>query len=173
MANLPSEATTNPGAYGYICGNGQPYQHSNLWQSDGIGFESARQSLMDHPDYQTIGDRVRLRDQVKADMNKAASQHTVADLILIKYGRACGPINDIGQTGPKYNSCRWQSGLNIRNPENCGSLADQSIGISATKCFNGAAPDPGAHSGGVAGIRVARRRGQSLMDQGVIMVRRP
>ncbi|GIS18349.1 MAG: hypothetical protein CM15mP120_02650 [Pseudomonadota bacterium] len=57
------------------------------------------QSLMDHPDYQTVGDRVRLRDQVKADMNKVTSQHSVADLVqrLNTAGVPCGPINDIGQ----------------------------------------------------------------------------
>ena len=57
------------------------------------------QSLMDHPDYQTVGDRVRLRDQVKADMNKVTSQHSVADLVqrLNTAGAPCGPINDIGQ----------------------------------------------------------------------------
>ena len=57
------------------------------------------QSLLDHPDYQSTGDRVRLRDQVKADMNKITCQHTVADLVqrLNEAGVPCGPINDIGQ----------------------------------------------------------------------------
>ena len=133
------------------------------------------QSLMDHPDYQTVGDRVRLRDQVKADMNKVTSQHTVADLVqrLNTAGVPCGPINDIGQAFEDPQVQFLQMAKRAEHPQlGVVHLVRSPINLSEfpqPNIFNGAAPDPGAHSGEVLlEFGLPAEEVQSLMDQGVI-----
>jgi len=55
------------------------------------------QTLLQHPDYQSIGSRTRHRDQIKADMNAITEMFTVAELVqrLNEAGVPCGPINTI------------------------------------------------------------------------------
>ena len=55
------------------------------------------QTLLQHPDYQSIGSRTRHRDQIKADMNAITETFSVAELVqrLNDAGVPCGPINTI------------------------------------------------------------------------------
>ena len=133
------------------------------------------QSLLDHPDYQSTGDRVRLRDQVKADMNKITCQHTVADLVqrLNEAGVPCGPINDIGQA---FEDPQVQF-LRVAKPAEHPQLGELHLVRSPINLsefpqperFKSAAPDTGAHSGEVLlEFGLPAEEVQSLMDQGVI-----
>ena len=133
------------------------------------------QSLMDHPDYQTVGDRVRLRDQVKADMNKVTSQHSVADLVqrLNTAGVPCGPINDIGQAFEDPQVQFLQMAKRAEHPQ-LGELHLVRSPINLSEFpqpdrFNGAAPDPGAHSSEVLiEFGLPAEEVQRLKEQGVI-----
>ncbi len=133
------------------------------------------QSLMDHPDYQTVGDRVRLRDQVKADMNKATSQHSVADLVqrLNTAGVPCGPINDIGQAFEDPQVQFLQMAKRAEHPQ-LGELRLVRSPINLSEFpqpdrFSGAAPDPGAHSSEVLmEFGLPEEEVQRLKEQGVI-----
>ena len=55
------------------------------------------QTLLQHPDYQSIGSRTRHREKIKADMNAITETFSVAELVrrLNEAGVPCGPINTI------------------------------------------------------------------------------
>tara|TARA_B100000963_G_scaffold330155_1_gene320037 strand:+ start:1276 stop:2502 length:1227 start_codon:yes stop_codon:yes gene_type:complete len=119
-----------------------------MWQRfcDALGAKA----LFEDPDYQSVGQRVRRREQIKRDMNQITQTLTVAELVhrLNDAGVPCGPINDIGQA---FEDPQVQH-LTMAKPAEHPQLGDLNLvrspinlsGFPHPPRFRCAAPDAGA-----------------------------
>jgi crotonobetainyl-CoA:carnitine CoA-transferase CaiB-like acyl-CoA transferase len=147
---------------------------SHMWQRFCEALNA--QSLFDNPNYQTVRDRVRMRDQVKADMNQITREHSVADLVLRlnEAGVPCGPINDIGQAFEDPQTQFLKMAKPVEHPQ-LGevNLVRSPINLSEfpqPERFSRAAPDTGANSGEVLlELGLAAEEIEALKEQGVVV----
>ena len=147
---------------------------SQMWQRfcDALGAKA----LFEHPDYQSVGERIRQREQIKQDMNRITRVFTVAELVrrLNEAGVPCGPINDIGQAFEDPQVQHLTMAKSAEHPQ----LGDVNLvrspinlsGFPQSARFHCAAPDTGADGAAVlAELGLGADEIQSLQSLGVII----
>jgi crotonobetainyl-CoA:carnitine CoA-transferase CaiB-like acyl-CoA transferase len=133
------------------------------------------QSLLQHPDYQSVAARVSLRTQLKTDMNKITCQYTVADLVdrLTVAGVPAGPINDVGQAFEDEQVQHLGMAIPAPHPQMGDvNLVRSPIHLSAfpqAERFDCAAPDTGQDSAEVlAGFGFSDEQIAQYINSGTI-----
>ncbi len=133
------------------------------------------QSLLQHPDYQSVAARVSLRTQLKTDMNKVTCQYTVADLVdrLTVAGVPAGPINDVGQAFEDEQVQHLGMAIPAPHPKMGDvNLVRSPIHLSAfpqAERFDCAAPDTGQDSAEVlAGFGFSDEQIAQYINSGTI-----
>ena len=146
---------------------------TQMWQRfcDALGATA----LFKHPDYASVGSRIRHKEQIKADMNLLTQQFEVAQLVtrLNEAGVPCGPINTIADgfedeqvkhlamAVPAPHPEMGELGL-VRSPINLSSFPHRE------KLDHGA-PDPGADSRSVLeSLGISDDEIQELEQRGII-----
>lgn len=146
---------------------------TQMWQRfcDALGATA----LFQHPDYASVGSRIRHKEQIKADMNLLTQQFDVAQLVtrLNEAGVPCGPINTIADgfedeqvkhlamAVPAPHPEMGELGL-VRSPINLSSFPHPE------KLDHGA-PDPGADSRSVLeSLGISDDEIQELEQRGII-----
>ena len=144
-----------------------------LWQRfcEALGADA----LLDQPNYASVGERMKHKEQLQDDINAVTRQHTTAALVevLNAAGVPCGPINDIGQAfeDPQVRH------LNMAIPAPQSELGDLNLIRSPFNLsrfpqparFHNAAPDPGADSVELlVELGIDQGRIAALKDAGVI-----
>ncbi len=108
--------------------------------------------LLEQPEYQRAGDRVKHRDQLNIDVNQLTRGFTTADLVarLNAVGVPCGPIYTIGEAFEDPQAQHLQMTRSAPHPELGDiSLVRSPINLSACpapKSFHHAGPAAGEHS---------------------------
>ncbi|MDP4640614.1 MAG: CoA transferase [Pseudomonadales bacterium] len=109
-------------------------------------------ALLEQPEYQRAGDRVKHRDQLNIDVNQVTRGFTTADLVarLNAVGVPCGPIYTIGEAFEDPQAQHLQMTRSAPHPELGDiSLVRSPINLSACpapKSFHHAGPAAGEHS---------------------------
>ena len=109
-------------------------------------------ALLEQPEYQRAGDRVKHRDQLNIDVNQLTRGFTTADLVarLNAVGVPCGPIYTIGEAFEDPQAQHLQMTRSAPHPELGDiSLVRSPINLSACpapKSFHHAGPAAGEHS---------------------------
>ena len=109
-------------------------------------------ALLEQPEYQRAGDRVKHRDQLNIDVNQVTRGFTTADLVarLNAVGVPCGPIYTIGEAFEDPQAQHLQMTRSAPHPELGDiSLVRTPINLSACpapKSFHHAGPAAGEHS---------------------------
>lgn len=131
--------------------------------------------LYEHPDYQSVGDRVQRRAQIKDDMNAVTSQFSVGELVdlLNDAGVPCGPINTIGDAFEDQQVKYLKMALPAAHPQlGDVSLVRSPINLSTfphPEHFDHAAPDTGENSVQVLeSMGIDSRRIQQLVEAGTV-----
>lgn len=133
------------------------------------------QALFEHPQYQTVRERVQRRAQVKADMNDLTRRYSVGELVerLNKAGVPCGPINNIGEAFEDPQVQFLKMAKPARHPElGDVNLVRSPINLSEfpqANRFSRAAPDTGADGAAVLlELGLTEEEVQALQQHGVI-----
>ena len=135
----------------------------------------AADALLDDPRYVSVGERMKHKTQLQADLNAVTRQHTTAALVetLNAAGVPCGPINDIGQAFEDPQVRHLHMAAPAPHPE-LGDLNLIRSPINLSRFpqpprFRNAAPDAGADSAEVLGeLGLDQQRIAALKEAGVI-----
>ena len=109
-------------------------------------------ALLEQPEYQRAGDRVKHRDQLNIDVNQVTRGFTTADLVarLNAVGVPCGPIYTIGEAFEDPQAQHLQMTRSAPHPE-LGDISPVRSPINLSACpapksFHHAGPAAGEHS---------------------------